>query len=261
MTDKHGTAIAVIEERPTEMMHPLVAAAVQAGTLDVASLERMMGLQERHEANEARKAFNLAMVELKRELPSVIAHDRTVDFTSGKGRTHYTHASLASVTNQVQPLLTKHGFSVSFVTEQKGNMIEVTCALSHEHGHSIKTALPGAPDNSGGKNATQAIASTVTYLRRYTLLSLLGIATADMGDPQPQQSDDERVDAKLNIGAAASLAKYGKTLDDAVEFLGKPQAEWTVADVHQRLAPWAKDAHTDVGPPPMTEDDYAELDQ
>jgi hypothetical protein len=49
-------------------------------------------------------------------------------------------------------------------------------------GHSESTSLSASPDTSGSKNAIQAIGSTVSYLQRYTILALTGLATEDMDD-------------------------------------------------------------------------------
>ena len=54
--------------------------------------------------------------------------------------------------------------------------VEVTCHLRHVDGHIEITTLSGPRDQSGGKNAMQAIGSSTTYLERYTLLLLLGLA-------------------------------------------------------------------------------------
>jgi hypothetical protein len=42
--------------------------------------------------------------------------------------------------------------------------------------------LSGEPDASGQKNKIQQVGSTVTYLQRYTLLALTGLATHDQDD-------------------------------------------------------------------------------
>lgn len=42
--------------------------------------------------------------------------------------------------------------------------------------------MSAEPDGSGSKNAVQAIGSTNTYLQRYTLFSVLGLASVDMDD-------------------------------------------------------------------------------
>jgi len=67
--------------------------------------------------------------------------------------------------------------------------VTVTCILSHELGHSEDgNSLTAPPDCSGNKNGVQGIASTSTFLERYTLKASLGLATTDddgraAGDP------------------------------------------------------------------------------
>src|SRR6184192_1899984 len=74
------------------------------------TLERLLALQERWEASQARKAFDEAMSAAKAEIP-VISKNRTVDFTSNAGRTHYRHEDLAEIARTVNPILGKYGLS------------------------------------------------------------------------------------------------------------------------------------------------------
>lgn len=142
-------------------------------------IEKMMDLQERHEANEARKAYHKAMSDFKANPPQ-IEKDKPVSF--GAGKTSYTYASLANVTNKINMALSGHGFSAAWKTDQTNGTITVTCSITHELGHSESTSLTASPDTSGSKNAIQAVGSTISYLQRYTLLALTGLATQDMDD-------------------------------------------------------------------------------
>ena len=113
-------------------------------------------------------------------------------------------------------------------------MVTVTCRLTHADGHSEETTISAPPDNSGNKSPAQAVASTITLLQRYTLLSLLGIATADMADPSAQEERQPvpgRIDADRNLRAAAALKKYGKSREEAEQYLEKPVSEWTGEDL------------------------------
>ncbi len=56
----------------------------------------------------------------------------------------------------------------------------MTCILTHELTHSERTSLTAKPDQSGKKNPIQAIASTVSYLQKYTLLAITGLAAQGM---------------------------------------------------------------------------------
>jgi len=49
-------------------------------------------------------------------------------------------------------------------------------------GHSESVTLQSATDDSGKKNNIQALGSAITYLQRYTLLSITGLATEDQDD-------------------------------------------------------------------------------
>lgn len=121
------------------------------GKGDVESLEKMMALKERHEANEARKAYNAAMAKF-RELCPAIKKTKTVDFTSSKGRTHYNHADLSGALEQIKPHMASCGLSHSWKTNQtKEGTIEVTCIVTHKLGHSESTPLFAPADNTGNK--------------------------------------------------------------------------------------------------------------
>ena len=71
---------------------------------------------------------------------------------------------------------------MSWSTGQTDGSVTVTCHITHEAGHRESVTLSGPPDDSGKKNKIQQVGSTVTYLQRYTLLSSLGLATADQDD-------------------------------------------------------------------------------
>ena len=144
---------------------------------DVATLEKMMALQERYEQNEARKAYHVAMATFKRNPPK-IEKDANVSY----GNTSYKHATLANVAEKINNGLSEQGLSAAWQTEQRDKSISVTCKITHILGHSESTTLEAGADTSGAKNSIQAIGSTITYLQRYTLLSLTGLATSEVDD-------------------------------------------------------------------------------
>jgi hypothetical protein len=145
-------------------------------------MEKLMNLHERWEATQARKAFDNAMSAAKAEIP-VIQKNRTVDFTSPKGRTHYRHEDLAEVARTVSPILARNGLSYRFrVTSALNEPVTVTCVVSHRDGHFEETTLSAGRDESGNKNSIQAVGSTLTYLQRMTLKAALGLAASDDDD-------------------------------------------------------------------------------
>ncbi len=233
MSDDHKSIMHAPEvgiDQPTRM-HPMVQAAMGGGGAapDVETMRELMNLQREWEAGEAKKSFTRALVAVKDELPRVIGHDKTVDFTSAKGRTTYTHTSLAAVVDAVTDPLTRHGFSVSFVPQTSDRAVHVTCILMHRDGHSERASIASAPDNSGSKNPAQAVASTITYLQRYTLLSMLGIATSDHGEPPPPS--DVRIDVDANLRALSGLKSIGVDQEEAEKHVGSKLPKWTSADL------------------------------
>ena len=105
-----------------------------------------------------------------------------MDFTGQKGRTHYKYATLANITDTVNPFLGACGLSATFRTSQEGNNITVTCVLAHSSGHSEQTSLTAGADVSGNKNSIQAVGSTISYLQKYTFLAITGLATSEQDD-------------------------------------------------------------------------------
>lgn len=237
----HKAIVTVVEHSaPVERMHPLVQAAMATGSLDPATLRDLLAVQREHEAGEARKAFTRALVALKAALPAVIARDTTVDFTSAKGRTRYTHTSLAAAMEAVTPHLTAHGFSLAWVPSTDKGQVTVTARLTHAEGHHEETSISAPVDTSGNKSPAQGVASTITLLQRYAALSLLGIATADMKDPGSSPSaSGEHVDTARNLKASAAVKRSGRQVSDAENFIGRSVQEWTSADL-ERLREWLK---------------------
>ncbi len=176
------------------------------------NLEKMMELQERHEKNNARKAFHASMANFKKNPPEILK-TKQVSYKTNAGQTEYKHADLGEIATAIGVALAEHGLSAIWVTDQATG-IKVTCTITHELGYSIETSLSSPPDTSGGKNSIQAIGSTITYLQRYTLLALTGIAAADQDDDGKGSdlaglSDDIKEEIAA-ITAVNDLPKYYK---------------------------------------------------
>lgn len=161
----------------------MLMVAVERGT-DIAQLEKLMDLQERWEAKEAKKAFSDALAIFQSELSPIIK----------KRQAHNSkYADIDDIAQSIRPVLERCGLSYRFEQEQKDGFISVSCIVSHRDGFSVSTAMSAPADKSGGKNDIQSMASTVTYLRRYTLTGALGITTGqdDNDGGKPEIETDE----------------------------------------------------------------------
>lgn len=159
---------AAVSATPTD----LIRMAVEQGA-DLDRLERLMALQERWEAAQARKAYDEAFAAFKAEAVRIIKNKGVTDGPL-KGK---RYAELFAVVNAITPALSKHGLGAAWrITKDDKDWIEVTCTLRHVGGHIESVSMGGPPDSGGAKNAIQARASTVSYLERYTLKAITGLS-------------------------------------------------------------------------------------
>lgn len=169
-------------------------------------ISKFMDLMERQQAAEAKASFIRAMAAFKKNPPDIYKN-KSVEFSG----TSYMHATLGNICEQIICALAEHGISHDWSVEQPGNgMVRVICTLTHEQGHSKSTTLEAPPDSSGKKNAIQSIASTVTYLERYTLLAACGIAVKEQGDDDGRGAETPETPAPKH---PISKKAFDKALD------------------------------------------------
>lgn len=192
MSETQKKTSEVVEMEPANVPAPAITPmqmlqmAVEKGA-DLDQLQKLMDLQDRWEATQARKAFVQAMADFKADPPKIIK-DRHVRFDTQKGVTEYDHATIGQVCDAVGKGLAEHGISHDWNIEQaEGDKVKVTCILTHVQGHEKRVSMQAGPDASGGKNMIQQLGSTVTYLQRYSLLSATGLAPVekDMDGGEP----------------------------------------------------------------------------
>ena len=152
----------------------LVEKVLTSANPDMAVIEKMLDMQERVLAKQAEMAFNRDFAMMAQEVP-VIAE-------TSEGH-NITYAALETIDAVVRPILSKYGFATSFRVEHpEQNKVKVTCVLMHKDGHRESTSMELGADTSGSKNAVQALGSSVSYGKRYTLCAMLNITTAKEDD-------------------------------------------------------------------------------
>lgn len=202
-----------------ELAQASPAAMMMAALSSGASLEhlsQMLDLQERYERREAEKAYNVAFANFKAEAVRVL---KTTKVTAGplQGK---TYAELYSVVDAVTPALSRHGLSAAWkITKDEKDWLEVTCTLKHIEGHAESVSMGGPPDAGGAKNALQARASTKSYLERYTLKAVCGVAEG--GD------DNDGADGRAADWLAQ--AESATTEDDLSQIVKDGGAAFTTA--------------------------------
>jgi len=225
---------------------------------DLQTIEKFMDLQERHEKNEARKAYVVAMTAFKANPPEILKQT-SVSYDTTKGTTSYNHASLDHVAEKVNVALSQHGLFASWQQSQAEKGITVTCKITHVLGHSEETSLTAAADLSGNKNAIQGIGSTISYLQRYTLLAITGLAAKGMDTdgmppededpPEPitqEQTDEiEKLKVKAGIDTPEKELKFKNRLQElyktpAIDRLDTEQAKDLINSMNEGIRFQAK---------------------
>lgn len=161
---------------PLTILNQAVERGAQAETL-----EKLIGLHERWEANQARKAFENALAAAKAKIP-VIFKNKEALLSSQLGRLGYRHEDLAEIARTITPILARQGLSYRFRSMVSGELVTVVCIISHRDGYSEENALSVGRDETGDKNSIQAVGSALTYLQRMTLKASLGLAASSDDD-------------------------------------------------------------------------------
>jgi hypothetical protein len=97
--------------------------------------------------------------------------------TKGSTNPHFKskYADLAEVLNTVRPTFAKHGLSLLQSTAFEGSLVSVTTVIAHEGGGHVSSVASCVP----AKSDAQGIGSAKTYLRRYGLAAMTGVAQED----------------------------------------------------------------------------------
>ena len=98
------------------------------------------------------------------------------------------YADLGTVISTAEPVLAKHGLSVSQPVIGGDGSIGVATILMHKSGEWIQSMATLPLFEEKGKSAAQVAGSIITYLRRYAYSSVLGLYTEEDTDGGAQTS-------------------------------------------------------------------------
>jgi hypothetical protein len=99
----------------------------------------------------------------------------------------YKYATLGAIIEATKPLLEKHGFSIPQLVVGDGSKVGVETILLHESGEWISETVWLFMDESNTGNTTaQKAGANITYLRRYSLASVLKLYSDEDTDASNQ---------------------------------------------------------------------------
>lgn len=159
-------------------MTDLLFMAVEKGT-PVAELKELVSLHEHMSQRQAVQDFAAAMAAFQAECPSIKKSSTAKFETRGGGKMSYTFAALDEIARTVNPLLAKHGLSYTWDATVSGNTLTCTCTVRHCNGHSTTSTVTLPTDSASAMSSQQKIGSALTFARRLSLTSALGLTTTD----------------------------------------------------------------------------------
>ena len=185
---------------------------------DISVIERLYEMNKDYQAQQASKAFKMAIANFQGKKP-VLIKEKKIDFTTSTGsRIKYNYLPLAKLQSKIDPILSEFGLSYRWEQQDKEKMIQITCIVSHLDGHEETTHLKAPLDQTGKKGVVQQIGSTITYLKRYTLEAALGLASDDDDDGTAAKAQKPVLDMENKIFEKALEAlKNGNTTIQGIE--------------------------------------------
>lgn len=175
-------------------------------------LERIDNLEDRikKEENKTVVSRSESIIEIAKALSNFQADVKNPINTTTNSFFKNKYATLADVLNEVRPVLAKHG--LSFIQTPTGDGVTVTLStlLMHSSGEWIELAPIVIRVD---KVNAQGVGSAISYARRYSLSSILGVASEDDDDgnlasqpdkepsnsPAPKKSTPKKTSAKNEL--------------------------------------------------------------
>lgn len=191
-----ATQVSGIISADTSIIAVISRAAADPNT-DVAKLEKLLGMYERAQDRSARLAYEAAFAAMTPHLPTI---DERGGIKDKAGKVQSTYALWEDINDAIAPVLTKHGFTLSFRPGADGDKITVTAILSHVDGHSERSTMALPLDMSGSKNAVQGVGSTTSYGKRYLAINMLNITSR-----APQDRDRDGQSAVISEDQVSQL--------------------------------------------------------
>ena len=208
--------------------------------VDVNKMTQIVDLQERIFDKNVEIAFSKAMSECQKEMPA-IARDAV------NQQTNSTYARFETILTTVKPCYTKHGFSLSFGTDQSPveQHIRITCDVMHREGHAKHYFVDLPLDNTGikgtvNKTGIHGTGSTYSYGKRYLLTMIFNIAIANQDDDAVKAGGvtienllDYLAVARQYVSSIAAIKEYliNNDLDNAAQ-------EWFTLDDQAKTDLW-----------------------
>ncbi len=197
--------------------------------IDVDKFAKLVDIVKMLENEKAKRDFYESFSKFQSSIPTIF---KNAEVNMGYGKPRYNYATLSDIITAIQKPLGEANLSFRWEISNNNDIIEVTCILSHSGGYELQTSIQAPKDATPGKSNVQAIASTITYLKRYTLISLLGIGTAD---------PDDDAQATVNIDKKQDIVDKNKIISQLKSELKSCKDEESVKKIWSKYQKYSSD--------------------
>lgn len=163
------------------------------------------------EKSESINELAAALVKFNQELPKIDLNSTVKVQTKTGGSYSFNYADLPHIKSICNPVLVKHGLAVSQLIENGGHL---TTMLVHTSGQYIMSTM--SIGDVSNKNM-QEYGSQITYCRRYSYCSILGIVAED---------DDDANSSEGNSFTKTEAPKTTPQTDNGLPWLNEGTAEY-----------------------------------
>ena len=134
------------------------------------------------------KELYKALAAFQQECPTIAKAGEAKVQTKSGGNYSYHYADLPSIVELINPLMKKHKLGFIQPLRYTEGVRKVATIIFHtETGNSIESEIDIPEVTFVGMNDYQSLGSGITYLRRYSLSSALGIVTDEDNDATGEQ--------------------------------------------------------------------------
>jgi hypothetical protein len=221
----------------------IVRAAIE-NKIDPDKLGKLLDLAERWEEKKAAEAASAALAGFQGECPMI----RKTNAVVWDGREKYKFASYEDVMAVAQPLLTKHGISVSFSVPDAGDgMYQIVCHIrvgSHAEDRPFSCQTPDikALAAKTSMNEAQAQGAWMSYWKRYALCSALGIVVCNEdNDVAPvTPTEPRKINSKEMTEINTLIEETSADVDKFLAWLGVESLSDARVPEYQRAVQWLR---------------------
>ena len=183
----------------------------------ITAIERLVDLKMKVDDKEAERMFNEAFAAFQANCPQIKKTSSTKGASAGGSGFGYNYAELDEIQKTIAPHLYPLGLSFNWDSKLLEDKIQCTCFLRHKAGHLITSSFTAPVKDVGKMNEIQKHSAVLTYIKRQTLIEVLGLTTTekDTDGVSPETIDEKQIanlKDKASILDVTAQAKFFKWL-------------------------------------------------